>query len=268
MSKSSAIRYIWQVIDILLYIQKTYIKLPANASEWQSISGGFEDICGLPNCCFAIDGCLIEIERPFDFEGWYCRKAYPAINAQVVVDSETKIMSFDLRPGSSNDKSIYKYSSFGRTIASKLPYNYYGVGDAGYQLQNHLLTPYPITENMAADISHYNHLHSKTRISVERAFGMLKNRFRILKLPLNQKQIIKKGKTATSQMAKVIQSCMVLHNVLIELKDNDDTYISSNATESSDTEDDQNEDSVAIARRDAIKQYLYINRKYLKEIYD
>jgi hypothetical protein len=57
----------------------------------------------------------------------------------------------------------------------------YFLGDAGYKLMAHLMTPYAIRLGMADDEAHYNLLHSRTRICVERAFGRWKNKFRIFK---------------------------------------------------------------------------------------
>ncbi|EEY65594.1 uncharacterized protein PITG_03099 [Phytophthora infestans T30-4] len=39
-----------------------------------SIEGGFFDVAGFPGTIGAVDGTLIRISRPHDFEGWYCRK--------------------------------------------------------------------------------------------------------------------------------------------------------------------------------------------------
>jgi hypothetical protein len=132
----------------------------------------------------------------------------------VVVDHKTQILSSDLRPGSANDKSVYNnYSKFGQTISSILPPGKSGLADAGYTLSDSLLTPFPIEERMPADESLYNYLHSKTRITIERAFGSLKNRFRILKSPLNQKADELTGQTQTQHMAAIIESCFILHNI-------------------------------------------------------
>lgn len=57
----------------------------------------------------------------------------------------------------------------------------------------------------------YNYFHSRTRIIVERAFGGLKSRWRILKRVLNMKSPASIGRT--------IVSCMVLHNLTVELGD-------------------------------------------------
>lgn len=269
MSKASAVRCIWQVINVITQrLGPRFICMPDSAVKWQRIADGFEDICHFPNCCFAIDGCLFEIERPNDYEGWYCRKSYPAINAQVVVDHKTLILSFDLRPGSANDKSVYNYSGFGDIISRILPPGKYGLADAGYALSDRLLTPFPIEERMPADESLYNYLHSCTRITIERTFGSIKNRFRIFKSPLNQKADEESEQSQTQRMGAVIHACFVLHNILIHLADAINTELES-VTERN-LEEQPNANEVEVNRdgkvvRDQVKKYLFTNRKFLQQ---
>ena len=254
---------------VILRLGPRFVLLPDSQEKWNEIADGFEDICGFPNCCFAIDGCLFEIERPHDFEGWYCRKSYPAINAQVVVDHKTRIISYDLRPSSANDKSVYNYSTFGKEIDTILPKGKYGVGDAGYTLLNRLLIPYPIEESMIACESLYKYLHSKTRITVEQAFGSLKNRFRIFKAPLNQKPDEQSGQSQTQRMATVIKSCMILHNILIFIDDdmNQDIATSGNGNDQNEIPDEGDAESPSSGEvlREQVKSYLLINRDFLRQ---
>ena len=194
MSKSSAWRYIDQIVRLLVnVIGPSAIKLPDTNQEWEAMSDGFEAICGFPDTCLAIDGVLFEIERPSDYEGWYCRKGFPAINALVAVDHLGKIRDFALRPCSENDKGVYNRSNFGSTIASLLPPGKIIVADAGYQLFVHCITPYEINDNISKEERLFNYLHSKTRIKIEQTFGKLKNRFRIFKAPLAQKGNVNNG---------------------------------------------------------------------------
>ncbi|EGZ10364.1 hypothetical protein PHYSODRAFT_518423 [Phytophthora sojae] len=75
-----------------------------------------------------------------------------------------------------------------------------------------MLTPFPESEAIANRRKRvYNRLHSRTRIAVECAFGRLKNRFRILLGKLEQK--------TPKRIGKVIQSCVVLHNMLLAVQD-------------------------------------------------
>jgi hypothetical protein len=262
MSKTSALRFIWEVVSVIIGpLREQYIVEPRSHEEWMRVAREFEEVCGFPNVCFAVDGSLFQVERPYDFEGWYCRKGYPAINAQVVVDSRLRILSYDLRPGSANDRAIWRYSRFASEIEGKLPAGCYGIADAGYTLSARLLTPYAIEEKMTEDESLYNYLHSKTRIAVERAFGSIKNRFRILKTPLSQK-----GSSESSQqrqIAKNIQACFVLHNIMLELADEMNRQFDEpeEASDAFRTDNAKSDSSLATLVRDRVKTYLWINRK-------
>ncbi|KAJ1559563.1 putative nuclease harbi1, partial [Nowakowskiella sp. JEL0078] len=77
---------------------------------------GFEKKELFPNCYLAVNGTLVEIERPKKFEGWYCQKGFPAFNVQIVVDHKMKICDLDIRPGCNPDKSVFSYSRFGNFI--------------------------------------------------------------------------------------------------------------------------------------------------------
>ncbi|KAG7384751.1 hypothetical protein PHYPSEUDO_002280 [Phytophthora pseudosyringae] len=93
-----------------------------------------------------------------------------------------------------------------------LPPGKHLLGDAGYKIWAHMLTPFPESEAIGDRRKRvYNRLHSRTRIAVECAFGRLKNRFRILLGKLEQK--------TPERIGKLIQSCMVLHNMLLAVKD-------------------------------------------------
>ena len=86
------------------------------------------------------------------------------------------------------------------------------LGDAGYKIWSHLLTPFAESEAVHdARKALYNQTHSRTRITVECAFGRLKNRFRILLGKLEQK--------TSRHVCQVIVSCVVLHNLLQAFND-------------------------------------------------
>lgn len=261
MGKTSALRFIWEVIEIIVGpLRKQYIVEPGSHDEWIRVARGFEELCGFPNVCFAVDGSLLAVERPYDFEGWYCRKGFPAINAQVVVDSQLRILSYDLRPGSANDRAIWRYSRFGREVDRIIPAGCYGVGDAGYTLSTRLLTPYATEEKMNQDEVLFNYLHSKTRIVVERTFGSIKNRFRILKIPLCQKET--SASSQQRQIAKVIQACFILHNIMLVLSDEmNQLFDESDVVEESlEIAHKDNSGSVAILVRDRVKSYLWTHQ--------
>ena len=85
------------------------------------------------------------------------------------------------------------------------------MADHGYKLLSHIMIPYSIYPGMPQDEADLNYLHSRTRITVEMAFGLWKNRFRVFKAALNWQK--------PEMMAKPIESTIILHNWLIYLED-------------------------------------------------
>lgn len=115
-SKGSAVLYINKLIDVLSATANTWIHFPNTAREWSAMERGFYNKRSIPNISGAIDGSLFEIQRPAAPEGWYCRKGYPSVNMQAVVNHRCQFMSFDIRPGSWSDKKIWNASVLGMKL--------------------------------------------------------------------------------------------------------------------------------------------------------
>ena len=185
---------------------------------------------------------------------WICRKGFAAINMQATVDHRGKFFEYSLRPGSCSDKNVWKMSSLGQCVDFLIPEGYHLLGDAGYTLNDNLLIPYTIYEGMPQDEKDYNYLHSCSRIVIERAFGLLKGRWRILKRALN----MKKPETA----AQTIVACLILHNLTMDFGDR----VALSQTDCTDphlgwhrrarSEGHRVRREAEIAKRDAIKEYL------------
>jgi len=167
MSKTTAWQSIEEVLEVLVTtIEPTVIYLPTSTVEWHKCASEFEAVNGFPDACLAVDGTLIEILRPKQYKGWYCRKGFPAINMQIAVDARHRIRSFCMRPGSENDSGVYSRSEFGKKIHRMLPQDYCIIADAGYKLYSHCLMPYDITLHMSCDEKHYNYMHSTMRMNI------------------------------------------------------------------------------------------------------
>ena len=99
-------------------------------------------------------------------------------------------------------------------------------------------------------------LHSRSRIVVERANGMVKNRFRMLKVPLNQKPSTSKGRSETEEMGRMIAACLVLHNILIDLQDTTDLLAGEGGNvlhDANDIQENVPDRNVALQKRDQIQ---------------
>jgi hypothetical protein len=124
---------------------------------------------------------------------------------------------------------------------------------------------------MPKDERTYNYLHSRSRITVECALGLLKGRFRRLKTALAQKGNRNNGFRPNRNIvhpaeraARIIRSSMILHNILIDINDevpvSEDLEVESASDDKLTSTDDAVIDAIsgeaAKLTRDAVKEYL------------
>ena len=98
-------------------------------------------------------------------------------------------------------------------LAIRTAFPPYIVADRGYPLLSWCITPFKMGP-MGTPLSHeetwFNRKHSSTRMSVERAFGILKARF---------KEIGTKSSLKLDFLPTIVHSCRMLHNILLASKD-------------------------------------------------
>ncbi|XP_017474348.1 PREDICTED: uncharacterized protein LOC108364977 [Rhagoletis zephyria] len=157
----------------------------------------------------AIDGTHIRIKCPINKHDEYINhKKFYSIQAQAVVDSEYRFTDvFIGYPGSVHDTRVFVNSP----LYAKKDYPPQGwllFGDKGYPCQLYpvaVITPFkePLTANQAR----FNTAHSKGRIIVESAFGILKNRWRNI---FNRELELK-----IENCIKTAFAAFILHNICI-----------------------------------------------------
>ncbi|KAH7954065.1 hypothetical protein HPB49_015317 [Dermacentor silvarum] len=89
---------------------------------------------------------------------------------------------------------------------------YHILGDAAYPIREHLLTPFKNYGNMTQAKSKYNTCHASTRVVIENAFALLKQRFRQLRYI---------EFTTVDKITQFIVGCCVLHNICLDNGDID-----------------------------------------------
>lgn len=116
-------------------------------------------------------------------------------------------------PGCVHDARVYATSPIGNKIENSIDImsgDDFLIGDAAYALTVRMMTPFRITNSMTSKQKRYNFTQSSARCVVERAFGIMKARFRRL-------QYIDSDNL--EKIALIISAGCVLHNITFELED-------------------------------------------------
>lgn len=126
------------------------------------------------------------------------------------------------------------------------------LGDSAYPLKNWLITPYKNYGHLSEEQKIFNRLHSKCRVSIERAFGLLKGRFRRLFYIDCLKP--------SSIVEFIITSC-ILHNICIQNDDVDESFVHLNEDTDAAIEDEDEDELIdtqsATSKRDYLLNQLF-----------
>ncbi|ETV81647.1 hypothetical protein H257_05274 [Aphanomyces astaci] len=130
-SKSWCVDIVHWLSTVMLKLASKWIYLPKSKAGWFNVESGFKTKHQIPSVVGTIDGTLVDIQRPKDYDGIYNRNGDPSLNIRAVVDSSTRFMSVDIRPASFSDKNIWKVSALGRTIRCCVPTRCCLIGEHG-----------------------------------------------------------------------------------------------------------------------------------------
>jgi hypothetical protein len=194
---------VWQacemVANALLCLETKYIRWPTAAERKELCAAAGKNVNN-KDMAFAgvvgmIDGSYIRNMPTVSKEQiafFRCRKGFVATLLQGVVDHTGKFISYTCGvPSNANDKGLLADSPLGKMLLARpdklLSDGEYLLGDSGYTLSLHVLTPYPDyqTKKESAEAI-YNYAHASLRNPVERAYGVLKGRWACMQeLPIH-----------------------------------------------------------------------------------
>ena len=187
---------------------KKFIEWPSPAIM-KRFAQEFEDLHQIPYVVGAVDGSHIPIITPrLHAADYYNRRGFHSIMLQGVVSSKCLFWDFDIgRTGSMHDTNLWARSELGQYCEAGKLSPYALVGDATYPCRPWMLAPFKShKDGLTQEQYHWNYLQSSTRMCIERAFGMLKCRWRIL---------LKRVDVHLKNVPDLISTCLVLHNMCI-----------------------------------------------------
>ncbi|KAF4146527.1 DDE superfamily endonuclease [Phytophthora infestans] len=222
MSRPVASRYIKRLEKLLYGMMDDVIYFPSPTAddEWGALVDGFAGKnSDFPDVACVFDGTLIRTRRPNDHQGFYDKSGKPSYNCLAAIDFRYKFRYIGVFSGSNSDQSMWNQSVvLGARARDICPPGVNWLGDAGFKLWPFLMVL--LTSAVASAsrkdsggmiFNFFNYHLSQTRIIVERVFGKLKARFKVLH------GVTDRRKHETN--ARMICSAAVLHNILIDIGD-------------------------------------------------
>ena len=210
--RSTVYDIIHRVTDKVIKLKNQIISFPPR-DELHNIGAGFERLAGsaaLAKVVGSIDGCHIRIKpKSADAQCYFNRKLFHSIQLQAVCDHQCKFLDiFVGYPGSVHDSRVLKNSPL---FVNSLypPEGYCILGDGGYPCLSQpitLITPYREPVRNAVE-ARFNRHHAKARSVIERAFGIMKTRWRSI--------FFKALEVHPAFAVKVITCCAILHNLCL-----------------------------------------------------
>lgn len=239
--------------------------MPNSHQEWVNIAEDFEKRWQFPNCIGALDGKHVSIVRPKNAGStFYNYKKAHSINLMVLADSNYKIIYFDVGSrGRSSDGGVFKNCSFFKSINQlnippmrTLPNSnnpilmpFVIVADNAFSLTNFLMKPYS-SHDLTQRQKIFNYRISRARRVVENTFGIMANRFRILKTSINLK---------LTTIKICIAAVCALHNFLLTEKSSEyylDSPSTVNVQSNNTNEDYLNASADARETRERFEEYF------------
>jgi hypothetical protein len=234
--------------------------IPADAPTPDQILYNKKYAKNFKDCVGAVDGTKIPISPPVAERAAF-RDGHGNLTQNVLA-----VCNFDMKftdvlvgwEGSTADSTLWKEAI--RCGAVQVPDGKYLLGDAGFAICDLLISPYRATRYHLQEWKRsgarpknkeelFNLRHAQLRNVVERIFGVLKNRFKILILPRFFKM--------EAQML-VVQALCVLHNILVNLNEQDPEE---NPDGGEPDEDDEIEEQIGGNNGEGIEGYNITDRE-------
>jgi len=199
----SIIRHIASAVDVITWPNALAIE---QLSQRNTFPGAFG----------AVDGCHIPIKTPLEHTDSYInRKSVASVVLQAVCTHDLQFIDVSTAwPGSMHDARIYRRSQLSDMLNSDtVGSEFHILGDSAYPLEVRLMVPFRDNGHLSPVQKTFNYMLSASRCSIERAFGLLKGKFRRLKyLDINN----------IAFAADIIITACTLHNYILQHGGDDD----------------------------------------------
>ena len=198
------------------HLAATYLHMPKDVPSLECLIAGWQQHTGFPMVVGAVDGTHIPIMQPYiNSQDYFAYKMKYTINVQGVCHYKGQFIDVDIRwPGGTHDAKVFSYSSINSVLKNhSQPYlcrtilpgrdkvGMLLLGDPAYPLLPHVMKEFATCNTNSQVI--FNQMLRDARNAIECAYGRLKARWQILRMPINFK---------LQDVPLIIFTCFVLHN--------------------------------------------------------
>ncbi|XP_017477354.1 PREDICTED: putative nuclease HARBI1 isoform X1 [Rhagoletis zephyria] len=209
--KGTAHKVFFKTVEAICKL-KNEISWPS-ASQQTKIIEDFQEsrVNSFPFVVGCLDGTHFHINTPrTDAISYYDRKGSYSIIMQAICDSAFRFLDVFIGfPGSCHDANVWKNSPLYKGIASgqiHLAKDAVILADSAYPLSKYIMVPYRDNGHLSREEKQFNYYLSSTRVFIEQAFGILRQKFKIL----NHIDV-----KSQKDISKVVLACSILHNFII-----------------------------------------------------
>lgn len=201
-------RVIWDTL------KDTEMPVPTEET-WLKIADEFYEKTNFPNCVGAVDGKHIRCTSPKKSRS---KRFKFSVVLMAVVDANLNFVVIDVGAyGQEGDSTVFRESPLGKLLYSNRlnlppprllpntdanPQPFVFVGDEAYRTYTNLLRPFP-QRGLNGLRRVFNYRLSRSRRTVECAFGLLANKWRVFHTPIM---------VDPKNLDFIVKACCVLHN--------------------------------------------------------
>ena len=168
-----------------------------------------------PGCIGALDGMAVRITRPTlkdtaSPQMYMNRKGFYSLNLQAISDCNRKFLWWNIGSvGSTHDSLAWTCTPLARQLATiGLPYGLWIAGDDAYPSSDYLISPYSAQAcRLDKHKDNFNFYQSRCRINVECAFGILVEKYGVLRRSMS---------STMAHSTMVVNVCIKLHNLGVD----------------------------------------------------
>ena len=201
-------------------MRRIYLVVPSSKEEWLQIANSFESRWNFPHALGALDGKHVVVKQPPGSGSYYYNyKLTFSVVLLAIAGPNYECLYADIGTnGRCNDGGIWNKSSMLKAIENGslsipeddyLPFGskknpYVFLADDAFALKTFLMKPFP-QKGLSTEKRIYNYRHSRGRRISENLFGILSNRWRVFRSPIE---------LSPDKVEDIVLATLILHNYL------------------------------------------------------